>query len=65
MFKQTKEDALRQKITMDVYRVQLDIMDDCIGWHPEKLAIIRDCFDISAKIASGFEVKDIKTQLSK
>jgi hypothetical protein len=57
MFKQSKEDALRQKIAMDIYRVQQDILDDSNTWHPEKLAIIRDCFDIAGKIASGYEVK--------
>lgn len=65
MFKQSKEDAIRQKIAMDIYKVQIDILAESKSWHPEKLAIIRDCFDIAGKIASGFEVKDIKTQLIK
>ena len=60
MFKKKADEyQIRQSIVTEIYKVQQDILSESISWSPDKLAIIRDCFDISAKIASGFETKRI------
>ena len=61
MFKKSNsEEQLRIKIAVDIYKVGTDILLESKSWSPEKLAIIRDCFDIAGKIASGYELVEFK-----
>lgn len=57
--KKVNEEQLREHIAEQIREVGYDIMSDAKSWSPQKLAIIRDCFDISAKVASGWESKRI------
>lgn len=54
--KKINEEQLRTKIAVDIYKVGADILSESKSWSPEKLAIIRDCFDIAGKVASGYEL---------